>query len=398
MQLTGIRVVDLTRIISGPFCSMLLADMGADVIKIEPPEGDPVRQQGVILEGMSWYFAACNRNKRSVRLDLRSKEGMAALKHLLQTADVVIDNFRPGVMDAMGLDWDTLNTLSPGIIHTSINGFGETGPYAKRPAFDFIAQAMSGFMSMNGTPDTGPMRSGLPISDTVAGTYAALGTVAALFRRTQTGQGERVCASLVDSLLSYGAFASANFLATGEQAPTTGNDHPLVAPYGLFTAFDGDIAVAPSNDMVYGKLLTALGLTHLHDDPRFANNAARVKHRAQINAAINAVTQHHPKSHWIDVLNRAGVPCGTVMSLAEVYDDPQIRSQEMVLDVPHPGHGTVRMNGFPLKFKQAPCGIRHPAPDLGADTADILRETGYDEAAIAEVAGPSAVSAAAAHR
>ncbi|MGE0799462.1 MAG: CaiB/BaiF CoA transferase family protein [Lautropia sp.] len=382
-QLAGVRVVDLTRILSGPFCTMLLADLGADVIKIEPPEGDPVRGQGDGRDGMSWYFAAFNRNKRSVRLDLRSAAGLAALKDLIRTADVVVENFRPDVMGRMGLDWDTLQALSPGLIQTSINGFGDDGPYADRPAFDFIAQAMSGFMSMNGTPETGPLRSALPISDLVAGNYAALGTVAALYRRRATGRGERVCAALVDSLLSYGSFASSNYLASGRLPVPSGNDHPIVAPYGLFSAADGEIAIAPSNDGVYQRLLNALGLQRLNDDPRFASNALRMQHRAEINAEIDAALRPQPREHWIRVLNRAGVPCGTVLTLDQVYADPQVQSQQMVIDVEHPGHGTVRMNGFPIKFRDAPCQVRYPAPDPGQHTEEVLGELGYDAARIA---------------
>jgi crotonobetainyl-CoA:carnitine CoA-transferase CaiB-like acyl-CoA transferase len=382
MHLQGVRVVDLTRILSGPFCALLLADMGAEVIKVEPPGGDPLRAQGAIVEGLSWYFAAFNRNKRSIVLNLRSTAGQEALRRLIATADVVVDNFRPGVMADLGLDWPQLSALRPGIIHTSVTGFGERGPSAARPAFDFIAQAMSGFMSCNGTLDSGPMRSGAPISDLVAGLYAALGTVAALYRRTQTGQGERVGVAMVDGLLSLGAFLNTNFLATGQLPVATGNDHALVAPYGLFMAQDGEIAIAPSNDGVYAKFLQVLDLTGLLAHPDFRTNDLRVQHRTAINGLINARIAQAPKAHWIETLNAAGVPCGVVMNLADVFADPQILSQEMVMTVPHPGHGAVKMTGFPVKFHQAPCTVRYLVPELGAHTASVLRALGYSDPAI----------------
>jgi CoA:oxalate CoA-transferase len=393
MHLQGVRVVDLTRILSGPFCSLLLADMGAEVIKVEPPGGDPLRGQGAIVEGLSWYFAAFNRNKRSVLLNLRCASGRAALRRLVATADVVVDNFRPGVMADLGLDWAQLSRLRPGIIQTSVSGFGERGPYADRPSFDFIAQAMSGFMSCNGTPETGPMRAGAPISDLVAGLYAALGTVAALYRRVQTGLGERVAVAMVDSLLSLGAFLTTNFFATGQPPVPTGNDHALVAPYGLFTAQDGELAIAPSNDAVYAKLLAALDLQALHEHPDFRTNDLRVQHRAAINARIGARIAQAPKAYWIEKLNAAGVPCGVVMNLADVFSDPQVVSQEMVLKIPHPGHGTVKMTGFPLKFREAPCTVRYPAPELGAHTASVLRALGYSDREITELDAESHTSA-----
>ena len=378
MQLSGIRVVDLSRILSGPFCSMFLADLGAEVIKIEDvEEGDPVRKQGALRNGYSLYFATFNRNKRSVTLDLRSSEGMAVLRKLLATADVVMDNYRPGVMERMKLSRAELEAIKPDIVSAHITGFGLDGPYRDRPAFDFIAQAMSGFMSVNGAEDEPPTRAAPPISDLVAGAYAAMGICAALVRRERTGKGEEVATSLVDGMVANLAFLAAHYFATGEQPLRTGNDHGLVAPYGLFDAKDGQVAIAPSNDMVYFKLLDALGLSHLRDHPDFDTNAGRFERRHAINALINAVIGKQPIEHWVDVLNAAGVPSGRVMSLPEVFEDPQVRHQQMRITIDHPVHGKLDVLGFPIKFTKDPCVVHRPPPVLGADTDDVLRELGY---------------------
>ncbi|MCC5961391.1 MAG: CoA transferase [Rhodobacteraceae bacterium] len=371
--LDGIRVIDLTRVLSGPFCSMLLGDMGAEVIKIEPPgKGDPVRAQGGIRDGLSWYFASFNRNKKSVTLNLRSPEDKTLLERLIESADVLVENYRPGVLAGMGLDGDTLARLNPRLVTCSINGFGSTGPYADRPAFDFITQAMSGFMSVNGAADQPPLRSGQPITDLVAGLYAAFGVVNALRARDLNGQGQQVESAMMNGILSFMAYLASEHLLTGAIPARTGNNHPLVAPYGLFRASDGEVAVAASNDMVLRRFMRTVGLEHLLDDPRFDDNPKRFARRNELNTLIDGQMVQDTQAAWIERLNGAGVPSGRVQNLAEALADPQVLAQEMVIDVAHPGHGTVRMLGFPVKLSGTPCEARLPAPELGQHNDEIL--------------------------
>ena len=386
MPLSGIRVVDLTRILAGPFCSMLLGDLGAEVIKVETPGiGDPVRRQGAIRDGLSWYFAAFNRNKRSLTLNLRSAEGRAVLEKLIARSDVLVENFRPGILAAIGFDQARLDALNPGLVTCNIPGFGSSGPYRERPSFDFIAQAMSGLMSTTGEPEGAPMRAGPPIADLVAGLEGALGVCAALVRRGRTGQGEAVGASLNNAMIGMLGFLAANYFATGEPPARSGNDHAIVSPYGMFRTKDGEIAIAPSQEQSYQRLIDALDAPELRDDPRFRSNDLRVANRAAINAAIEDRLKAGASDYWIERLNAAGVPCDRVKTLAQVFADPQTVEQQMVLEAEHPGHGRVRMLGFPIKFREAPCRLSRPAPDLGADSDAVLAELGYSPEEIARL-------------
>lgn len=370
--LAGIRVVDLTRILAGPFCTQLLADMGAEVIKVEPPDGDPVRGQGAIVDGYSWYFAQFNRNKKSVVLDLYSDEGKAALARLIGTADVLVENYRPGVLAKMGFDEARLEALNPRLITASVNGYGSTGPYVDRPAFDFIAQAMSGFMAVNGDPDGPPRRAAPPVSDLIAGLYCAFGVTAALEARHRTGQGQKVESSLTGGLMSMMAYLSAEYFATGKNPKRTGNDHPIVAPYGLFEASDGEIAVSPSHDVMVARFLGVLGLSDLLNDPDYADNARRMANRPALNALVNEVTRTRPVAYWIEAINKAGCPAGRVMALDEVFTDPQVLAQEMVIESQRPGRVPIRMTGFPVKMSATPCTVHLPPPELGEHNDEVL--------------------------
>ncbi len=376
MPLTGLKILDLTRVVSGPFCTMLLADMGADVVKIESPEGDPSRFTGIMGTGENPYFVNLNRNKRTITVDMKQPGGKEIVRRLAQEADVLVENFRPGVMDRLQLGYRDLSALNPSLVYAAISGFGKSGPYKDRPAFDFIAQAMSGFMSLNGNEDMPPLRVGIPISDTIAGLYAAFGILAALREREKTGRGQEIQTAMVDGLISMFTFASSAYFATGALPPRNGNDHMVVSPYGLYNAADGPVAIAPSTDKNWLQLCSALGRDDLPADPRFDTQAKRRQNRKQINAIVQDIIATRSRDEWIDLLNKAGVPCGPVNNLAQVFSDPQVLHQEMVIESQQPG-GPVKMPGFPVKLSATPARLSRPSPQRGEHTVEVLRELGF---------------------
>ena len=377
MALSHIKILDLTRFLAGPFCTMLLADMGAEVIKIEEPRhGDDARYQGAMINGESAYFVGMNRNKRAMSLDLKSPEGKEIFLRMVKKFDVVVENFRPGVMRSLGLDYPVLKKVNPGIVYCGISGFGKDGPYHLRPAFDFIAQGVSGFMSVTGFPDREPVRTGIPISDSVAGIYAALGILTALMARHQTGRGQEVQTSLVDAMVSILSFQAAWFFARGEIPARGGNDHPVSSPYGTFKALDGYINIAPAGDPMWERLAAALGQKDLIQDPRFRTNDLRRANRKELNDIVNGITSKKPMGEWIEYLNAKGVPCGPIYNLSQTFGDPQVKHQEMVLELEQPA-GKVKTLGFPVKMSDTPAKIRRPAPRLGEHSEEILAGLGY---------------------
>jgi len=380
MPLSGMRVLDLGRFVAGPFCGVLLADMGADVIKIEIPErGDEMRYHGVLVNGESAYFIMMNRNKKSLTLDLRSEDGKEIFQKLVRSADVVLENFRPDVMRKLGFHYDALRTLNPGIVYCGISGFGKEGPYALRPSFDFIAQGMSGLMSITGFANGEPVRVGIPISDQVAALYAAYGILAALQARQRTGEGQEVQISLVDGIISLLSFQADTYFGGGAAPERAGNDHPITAPYGTFKALDGYINVAPAGDPMWERFARALGLAELIHDPRFLTNDLRRENRQEINRMITAITSKRTMADWIDYLNNAGVPCGPIYALDQTFADPQVQHQEMLLQIEQPS-GKVKTLGFPLKLSKTPAALHRPAPQLGQHSTEILRGLGYSAA------------------
>ncbi len=372
--LTGIRVLDLTRALAGPYCTMMLGDMGAEIIKVESPEGgDDSRSWAPPFIGQeSAYFLSCNRNKKSITLNLRTEKGKKILTDLIKVSDVLVENFRPGVMSQMGFAYENIKPINPRIIFCSITGFGHKGPDSQKPGFDLIAQGMSGFMSFTGEVGGGPIKVGVAIADINSGMFAAYGIVAALYHRERTGQGQKVETSLFETMLAELTFQAGRYFATGQSPKPEGNRHPLIAPYESFPCADGHINIAAGNDNLFAKTCSALGLPDLPQDARFKTNGLRVKNREALIMLLEEKTKTFKVKELQQILDRAGVSNGPIWSVGQALTSEQAQALEMVKEIDHPTCGKIKITGIPVKLSLTPGEIKIPPPILGEHTEEML--------------------------
>ena len=385
--LTGCRVIELAHIMAGPVCGLMLADMGADVVKVEKPQGDDTRRfVPPDINGESSAYMMMNRNKRGIVLNLKTTDGIEALRRLISTADVLIENYRTGAMEKFGLGYETLKKDNPGLIYAEISGFGRTGPYADRGGFDLIAQGMSGLMSITGEgPDRPPVKVGAPVSDITAGIIGAMGISAAYAHKLKTGEGQKVDTSLFEAAITQTYWQSAIAFATGTPPGPMGSAHPLNAPYQAFRTKDGWINVGAANQTNWEKLINLIGADHLGKNRRFADNKARITNRLELETALNGIMPARTTEDWLQLFEDGGLPAGPVLSISEMHQDPQTIARDMVPEVEHPVAGTVKTIGLPVKFSQTPGGVKHAAPLLGQHTTAVLSEANFGDDEIAEL-------------
>ncbi|HSV60059.1 MAG TPA: CoA transferase [Variovorax sp.] len=378
LPLSGVRVLDLTRALAGPFCTMILGDLGADVIKVEPTGGDMIREWGPFDRGTSAYYLSGNRNKRGVAVNFRDPGALGLLRDLAADCDVVVENFRPGAMESMGLGYEALAAVNPRLIYASVTGFGRTGPAGGRPGFDQIAQGYSGLMSVTGTDESGPVRVGVAIGDQTAGMWCAIGVLAAIAERHASGRGRRVETSLLAGLVGLMSVQAQRYLSLGEVPALAGNTHPVISPYGVFQTADGPLNIAPATAEMWKRLCEVLELQQLVDDPRYATNAARIERRLELKALIEARLKERNRSDWTQLLLAADIPAGPINNLADVFADEQVLHSRLVEEVQHTQLGAIRQVGSPISFDGRLGGsIRRAPPLLGEHTFEVLREHGY---------------------
>ncbi|TFB24487.1 CoA transferase [Filobacillus milosensis] len=379
--LDGIRVLDLSRVLAGPYCSMILGDLGAEVIKVEAPGGsDDTRKWGPpFKEGVSSYYLCANRNKKSLTVNLKSTEGQEIIRKLIKQTDVLIHNFKTGTMERLGLAYEELMKLNSSLVYCSITGFGETGPYKHFPGYDFIIQAMSGLMSITGDEHSGPQKLGVAITDVLTGLYAANGIQAALIERTRSGEGQKLDLSLYDSAVSSLINIASNYLMSGQTPTRLGNTHANIVPYQTFQTSDGEMVIAVGNDSQFARLCDVIGEPQLINDSRFATNPDRVQHRNQLTAILQGKFLLESTEYWTEQCRKHSIPCGPIQNLRELENDPQLKVREMFIDSTHPVAGDIRMIGSPLKLSRTTVSYSKHPPEAGEHTDEILKSIGYDQ-------------------
>jgi len=378
--LQGLRVVDVTQVMAGPFASMILADLGADVIKIEPPKGDSTRTMPGAVGSDSPSFNAVNRGKRSVVVDLKTLRGVDIVKRLARSADILVENYRPGVMASLGLDYTTLSAINPRLIYASISGYGQTGPQKNKGGFDLVAQGVSGIMSVTGEPGGAPMKSGIPLTDLGSALFAVIGILAALEFRHTSGKGQLVDTSLLDAGVGLSVWEATQYFSGRGIPEPLGSAHRMSAPYQAFKCADGFITIGGANDRSFVRIAEVLGHPEWTQMPEFKTDGMRTKHRADLAARIEAITAPKPRAHWLALFDANSIPCGPINNYEQVFQDPQVIARELVVDVEHPTLGKIRALGSPIKMSATPPDVRRRAPLLGEHTREVLSEMGFADA------------------
>ena len=373
--LDGIKVLDLTRVLAGPYATMLLGDLGAEVIKIEQPgTGDESRNFGPFKNGFSLYFMSVNRGKQSVTLNLKTERGLSIFKQLLGQTDILVENFRPGTMQKLGLDYDTLKVEHPSLIYAACSGFGQTGPYAQQGAYDMIIQGMGGIISITGEPDGPPVRVGTSISDITAALFTTIGVLSALHHRNRTGSGQFVDVAMLDSLVAVLENAVVRYFATGEAPKPLGARHPAITPFEAFASADGHVIIALGNDTLWAKFCEHVDRKELISDERFRTNADRTENHDELFPILAEIMSQRPTDDWIDALGAIGVPCGPINAMDKVVSHPQVQAREMITRIAHQITGEVEVPGVPIKLSETPGDVDAPAPSLGEHTDQVLTD------------------------